>query len=174
MRLLNYRMRIYKILFFLLTVFFVSCGKKTPTGILSHEQMTALLVDMHIVDGSLFVIPQTPDSLYKYSAAKYQYVFKQHQTDSTQFKKSFKYYTNKPDELLDIYENVVPIIKARADSSAKIKLKKDSLERIKQDKKNQMLAKRAADSIARIQKVKADSLKKKAKAVKPARAKTLL
>ena len=173
MSLLNYRMRIYKILFFLLMVFFVSCGKKTPPGILSHKQMTALLVDMHIVDGSLFTVQPYPDSLYKYSAAKYQYVFKQHQTDSIQFKNSFKYYTNKPDELLDIYEEVVPIIKTKNDSVVKYKIKFDSLERIKQTKINQMLAKRAADSLKRIKKVKADSLKKKAKAVKPAQAQTL-
>jgi hypothetical protein len=161
MSLLNYRMRIYKILFFLIPIFLLSCGTKIPAGILDHEQMTGLLVDIHIVDGSLFEVAQDPDSLFKYGINKYQYVFKQHKTDSTQFKKSFKYYTNKPDQLFEIYEEVTKVIKAKSDSSLKIRAKIDSLERIKQNKINERLAKRAADSIARLNKIKADSIAKK-------------
>jgi len=156
-------MRIYKILFFLPLLFLLSCKDKEATGILSHEDMQAVLVDVHIVDGTLFEVSGLPDSLYKYSSGKYEQVFKKHNIDSTQFKKSFLYYTNRPDELFDIYEKVVPAIKIKADSAAKVKRVADSLENIKQKKVNQDLGKRAADSIKRIneKKLKADSLKKK-------------
>lgn len=158
-------MRIYIILFFLPVLFLLSCKDKKDPGILSHEDMQALLVDVHIVDGTLFEVPAFPDSLYKYSSGKYQRVFEKHHTDSTQFKKSFIYYTNRPDELFDIYEKVVPAIKVKADSAAKVKRKADSLENIRQQKISAAIAKRAADSIKRInnKKLKADSLKIKKK-----------
>jgi len=167
-------MRIYKVLFFLPLLFLLSCREKRPAGILDHEQMEAILVDIHIVDGLIFNVPLIPDSLYKHSAAKYQYVFEQHHIDSAQFKKSFIYYSKQPDQLYDIYDKVVAAIKVKADSSARIKTKADSLERIKQNKINQLLAKRAADSLKRVNQLKADSLaRKKAKADSIAKTKTL-
>ncbi|MFD1256110.1 DUF4296 domain-containing protein [Mucilaginibacter terrae] len=156
-------MRIYKVLFFLIPVYLLSCGPQTPAGILNHERMTGLLIDMHIADGSLFEVSQDPDSLFKYGNNRYLYIFKQHQTDSVQFKKSFTYYSNKPDQLFEIYEAVTKVIKAKSDSSLKIRAKIDSLEQIKQNKINEKLAKRAADSIARLNKIKADSIAKRVK-----------
>jgi hypothetical protein len=152
-------------------VFFVSCGPSIPSGVLDHDEMSALLIDMHIVDGSLFQVSQHPDTLFKYGINKYQNIFQQHQTDSVQFKKSFSYYSNNPDQLLEIYEKVFTVIKAKSDSSAKIRNKADSLKRIEDNKINERLAKRAADSIARVNKIKTDSLHKKAKADSLAKAK---
>jgi len=165
-------MRNYKILFFLPLLFLLSCKDKEAAGILSQEDMQAILVDVHIVDGTLFEVPGFPDSLYKYSVGKYQRVFEQHHTDSVQFKKSFIYYSNRPNELFKIYGKVVPAIKFKADSAATVKRKADSLENIRQQKINAAIAKRAADSIKSVndKKLKADSLKKKVKpasAVKP-------
>jgi len=156
-------MRIYKILFFLPLLFLLSCKDEKAAGILSHEDMQALLVDVHIVDGTVFELSPEPDSLYKYTSGKYARVFQKHHTDSTQFKKSFSYYTNRPDELLEIYEKVVPAIKFKADSAATVKRKADSLENIRQQKIIQAKAKHTADSVKRVndQKAKADSLKKK-------------
>lgn len=110
-------MRIYIILFFLAPVIFISCkGKDTPPGILDKEAMAALLVDVHLVDGSLSSVPQFPDTLYKYGMGKYLSVFKLHHTDSTQFKKSFKYYVNKPDQLEAVYDDVINRLKQKTDS----------------------------------------------------------
>jgi hypothetical protein len=167
---LNYRMHFYKTLFFLAAVFFVSCSDNSPKNILPPQQMAAVLVDIHKVDGSLMEMAQHPDSLYKYSAARYQQVFKQHKVDTAAFKKSFKYYASKPDQLFDIYEKVVPVIKAQSDSATKVKIKADSLERIKQNKLTERLAKRATDSVNRLKKAKADSLSKiKKQPAKPAK-----
>ncbi|WP_345947562.1 DUF4296 domain-containing protein [Mucilaginibacter sp. PAMB04274] len=153
-------MHLYKNLFFLVAIFFVSCGDDVPKGILTHQQMAGVLVDVHIIDGSLMEIAQQPDTLYKYSANRYLQVFKQHDTDSAQFRKSFSYYANKPDQLFDIYEKVLPIIKAKSDSATKVKVRADSLERIRQNKINEKIAKRVADSVARLNKDKADSVAK--------------
>jgi hypothetical protein len=115
---LNYRMRIYIILFFLVPLLF-SCKSDTPPGILDQEQMAAVLVAVHLVNGTMASVPQHPDSLYKYGTGKYQLVFKQHHTDSAQFRKSFRYYTSKPDKLDAVYDDVIKLLKAKADSITK-------------------------------------------------------
>jgi hypothetical protein len=157
-------MRNYKILFFLPLLFLLSCKDKPAEGILNSEQMQALLIDVHIVDGALYEVSSEPDSLFKYGSGKYEQVFKKHHTDSTQFKKSFYYYTNRPDELYKIYEKIVPAIKFKADSAITVRRKADSLENIRLQKISQSAAKRAADSVKRVndKKLKADSLNRPA------------
>jgi hypothetical protein len=167
-------MRIYKVLFFLPLLFLLSCKSKVPAGILGSEEMKSLLIDIHIVDGQLASVPATPDSLFKHSASFYQQVFEQHHTDSTQFAKSFNYYTNQPDQMFEIYDGVYNVIKVKADSAVKVNTKKDSLERARQAKLAAQLAKRTADSVKRVNKARADSiLKKKTRADAADRAKKL-
>jgi hypothetical protein len=108
-------MRKYIMLFFLVPLLF-SCKSSTPPGILDQEQMAAVLVDVHIVNGTLAGMAQHPDTLYKNGIDKYQMVFKQHHTDSTQFKNSFKYYTSKPDKLSAVYDEVINRLKEKTDS----------------------------------------------------------
>ncbi|WP_158828551.1 DUF4296 domain-containing protein [Mucilaginibacter lacusdianchii] len=111
-------MRIYIILFFLVPILF-SCKSSTPPEILDKDQMADVLVDVHLVNGTLATVPQLPDSLYKYGINKYQVVFKNHHTDSTQFRKSFKYYVSKPDQLDAVYEQVVEKLKKKTESFTK-------------------------------------------------------
>ncbi len=158
---LNYRKHIYYVLFFLAAFFFVSCKSDKPKGILSHEQMERVLTDIHIVDGSLTDKMMVPDTMFKYGNAEYMQIFQQHGFDSGDFKKSFKYYSNKPDELFEIYDKVTAELKVRVDSATKEREKRQKVELSRQAKENERIAKRAADSIARINKAKADSLKKK-------------
>jgi len=154
-------MRQYKILFFLVPVILLSaCKPGRPNGVLSPKQMVPLLVDLHIVDGSLADIPQIPDSLYKHGMRKYDAVFKAHEVDTAEFRKSYAWYSNKPDDFYEIYDNVATIIKTKADSAIKAKAKTDSLEQVKQNKILAARAKHMADSIKRVEKRKADSIKK--------------
>ena len=159
---LNYRKHFYYILFFLAATFFGSCESDKPKGILSHEQMESVLTDIHVVDGSLIDKMMVPDTMFKYGNAQYMQTFKQHKIDSGDFKKSFKYYANKPDELFEIYDKITANLKVRVDSATKVREKRQKVELAQQMKENERIAKRAADSIARVNKAKADSLKKKA------------
>jgi hypothetical protein len=113
-------------------------GNKAPKGTIDPVTMIGLLTEVHIADGSMFNTVQVPDSLYKYGTARYARVFKNFHTDSVQFKKSMKYYSNNPELLEKIYEQV----------SANIKQKSDSLNKINQQQ------------VARDSKRRADSLKK--------------
>jgi Domain of unknown function (DUF4296) len=110
-------------LFFFVLIFLAACrGNKTPTGILDKERMTNLLTEIHLVDASMYSLYQVPDTLYKYGTGKYLAVFKKYHTDSVQFKKSFKYYSLKPDALSDIYEQITNNLKHKSDSLNKINL----------------------------------------------------
>lgn len=154
-------MRIYKVLFFLVPVILLAaCKPGRPDGVLGPKQMVPLLVDVHLVDGSLAEVSQIPDSLFKYGFNRYDAVFKRYKTDSLQFKKSYAWYTNEPDQLYDIYVKVSDIIKAKADSLLKVRMRADSLEQVKQSKIMAAKAKKMADSVAKAEKRKTDSIAK--------------
>lgn len=132
----------YNKLFFSVLIFLAACsGNKVPDGIIAQDQMTNLLTDIHIVDGSMYNVMQVPDSLYKYGADKYHMVFNKYHTDSVQFKKSFQYYSAHPEKLQAIYEQITIIIKQKSDSVNKL-----NLDKINKDNK------RRQDSLNKVQK----------------------
>lgn len=103
--------------------------------------MTRLLTEIHITDGSMYNVMQVPDSLYKYGTAKYLVVFRSFHTDSNQFKKSLQYYSQKPELLVKMYEQVSDVLKMKSDS-----LNKVNQQQIAAD------AKRKADSLKKLPK----------------------
>lgn len=114
-------MRKHNIWFFSALLFLVACGDKVPDGIIEQDKMTNLLVDVHIVDGSLYNINNpVADSLYKYGINKYLKVFKNHKTDSIQFEKSIKYYSLQPEKLEEMYTAINEKIKFKLDSINKV------------------------------------------------------
>lgn len=146
-------MRKHIILFFSALLFLFACKRgNNTTDVLDNDEMTRLLADVHIVDGSV-ANQLGGDSLYKYGTAKYMYVFKQYHTDSTQFKASLKYYAAKPEELLKIYNGVNRILQKKADSLNKA-MSDDATKKRKEAEKAVAIA---------AKKLKADSVKIKAK-----------
>jgi uncharacterized protein DUF4296 len=114
-------MQKYKSLFFSLILFLCACGGiSVPSGIIEPDRMVALLTEVHIADGSMYNTVQVPDSLYKYGTEKYLLIFKNFGTDSLQFKKSMKYYSNRPEVLVKIYDQVTTNLKQKSDSLNKI------------------------------------------------------
>jgi hypothetical protein len=124
-------MRKHNILFFLALLFLGAClGNNVPDGIIKPDKMTNLMVDVHLVDGSITNIDsQEPDSVYKYGIKRYDKVFEQHHTDSLQFKKSMQYYSLHTQQLEEMYAEITRILQAKSDSINKI----DSLDRIKKN-----------------------------------------
>ena len=105
------------ILFFSVLVFLTACNtKSTPADVIPEPQMVSLLTDIHVTDGSLYNMPQIPDSLYKYGSARYAAVFKKHRTTDKQFKASLKYYTTQPEKMVVIYDQIAANIKNKIDS----------------------------------------------------------
>ena len=109
-------------LFFWALIFLYACNS-TPKGIIKPHEMTQLMVDVHIADGSLSTIDiPTGDSLYKYGYNRFVLVFKKHHTDSIQFKNSLKYYTMNPDKLEAVYADVTKILQVKLDSVNKLQI----------------------------------------------------
>ena len=117
-------MRKYITLFFSVTFLLSACkGVKAPGEVINHNRMISLLTELHIVDGGMFSVTQSPDSLYKYGTDRYLALFKKYHTDSVQFKKSLKYYTTQPVELQAIYDQVLVNLKQKTDSLNKLQQK---------------------------------------------------
>jgi len=108
----------YIILFFLVLTLLCSChgDDSAPDGILKKSEMVNVLTDVHIADGGLINISQAPDTLYKYGYLRYPAVFKKYNTDSAEFRRSFKYYSLKPAVFSDIYDKVLKKLQVKTDS----------------------------------------------------------
>ena len=132
----------YNKLFFSVLIFLAACnGEHKPDGLIKKDQMITLLTEVHIVDGSMYNLMQVPDTLCKYGTGRYLAMFKKYNTDSVQFKNSFKYYSAHPDIMQSIYEQVSKNIKQKTDSLNKI-----NEQQIAKD------TKRRADSISKLPK----------------------
>lgn len=108
-------MRKYINLFFSALIFLLACNS-TPNGIIKRDRMTSLLVDIHLTDGGLMNVIQVPDTLYKYGNARYLAVFKKYDTDSNQFRRSYKYYTTQPEVFAAMYDDVLKALQIKTDS----------------------------------------------------------
>jgi len=156
-------MRFYKILFSLTLFFLFSCSRdKRPPNLIEEDRFIPLLVDIHLADGYLSSGPQIPDNLNYRGNGLYAAIFKKHGVDSSQFKKSFQYYSSHLEEMNLIYKTVVDQLKAKNDSIIKMQAAAEM-------KKN----KHQADSLAKA--VKIDSARQAAKrdSVKKTNAKKL-
>ncbi|RYZ94839.1 MAG: DUF4296 domain-containing protein [Sphingobacteriaceae bacterium] len=108
-------MRKYISLFFSAIVVLCACND-TPGGVIEKEKMVDVLMDVHIIDGTMFNVSSMPDSAYKYGTGRYINVFKNHDTDSAQFNRSLKYYTSKPEVLKTMYDTITARLQIRVDS----------------------------------------------------------
>jgi len=108
----------YIILFFSVTFILGACGSHNQeVKVIPHDQMIDLLIDMHVVDGSIYAgISQNPDTLYKYDMGRFLLVFRHYHTDSATFRRSLKYYTNQPTELSEMYVLIMARLKKKSDS----------------------------------------------------------
>lgn len=98
-------------------LFLFSCGRNSvPEGIIKQDKMAALLVDLHLVDGSVSMASQ-PDTINKYAFGLYKAVFQKHQVDTAVFRKSFKYYSEHPILMDKIYDGVLKNLQTRQDSA---------------------------------------------------------
>ncbi|HCN85045.1 MAG TPA: DUF4296 domain-containing protein [Sphingobacteriaceae bacterium] len=98
------------LLFFALT-FFTSCDfAGAPEGILPRDKMISVLTDIQVVDA--YVTSMPIDSVKKNKIDFYKSVFKKHETDSLQFRKSLEYYSRDPEKMQRMYETVQTAIDA--------------------------------------------------------------
>lgn len=78
-----------------------SCGEKLPEGVVPQQQMSALLLDMHLADGRLASMPI--DSARAHRDAYYHAIFNQYGIDSTTFEQSVTFYSTRPYMMNELY-----------------------------------------------------------------------
>jgi len=115
-------MRIYKYLFFLVTLAFAGCisEETVPANIIQIDRMASLCAEIHQVDGNLMAGNQMPDSIYLHGMGTFVAVFKKYHTDTAAFKKSYLWYTQHPKKLNDVYTSVIALLQKRVDSLTKL------------------------------------------------------
>jgi hypothetical protein len=78
---------------------------EVPTGMLSHQEMVDILVDVHVIEGarSGTLILGDTNSIPDY----YSRIYLKHNTTEQDFKTSFDWYTHHPEKLKMVYEDVI-------------------------------------------------------------------
>ena len=113
---------------FALAIFlFISCSSKTdtiPSKVIPKDKMADILVDVHLAEASAENRGLNSPQINIQMAAKYDSLFQKHETSFSQFKSSYDYYLDHPDELSEIYTIVVnklTTIESKINSGRKIK-----------------------------------------------------
>jgi len=92
------------LLLFFIFVFFSACGDGVPKGIIAKENMVSVLTDLHLADG--YTSSLYGDSTNQKVASVYKALYKKYGTDSIGLRKSLIYYSERPEELEIIYNQV--------------------------------------------------------------------
>lgn len=104
------RLRIYnKVFGFLcLMVLFLqtSCFQnERPAEVLPIDSMKTLMMDLYLLEARMNMAP-IPNEL-ETTASYYKTIFAKHKVDSLQFAKSIDYYTARPEEMAQIYQELI-------------------------------------------------------------------
>ena len=151
-------MRNYITLFFFGLLFIMACesSKPIPPDVIPKKQMIGLLTQIHIIDGTMYNYPQNPDTLYKKGISRYLELFKAYHTDTTQFKRSMKFYTSQNVLFDEMYDQVMVNMNAKVDSLNNIRKEHAKADSIK----NLIRFKKTQDSIKQVEAHKAKELHK--------------
>lgn len=90
----------------------LSCSPSRPSGILSEDKMTDILVDYHLAQGMAEAQSENVDvTRYKYIQA----VFKKYRITEAEFDSSMVYWSGRSEDFSHIYDNVVTRVQAQAE-----------------------------------------------------------
>lgn len=78
-----------------------------PAGILSKDKMIEVLLDVHLAESSVNSRGLTNLQLNQLIATRYDGILKSHETTFPEFKKSFDYYLQHPEQFEEIYQEIV-------------------------------------------------------------------
>ena len=114
----------------------IACGEKTPQGIISKKVLPDLLVELHLLDGNLALLPI--DSARAKILPAYERVLEYYDSDTAAFARTIAYYAERPVDFQQIYEEVTTRLQARIDADNAVRaaayrrqLEADSLRNIR-------------------------------------------
>lgn len=92
-----------KVLYVLLLILLSGCGM-CPWGVLSRNEMVAVLLDVHVAEAAMKVVDTSAKRIEKQEY--YNIIFEKHNTTKEQFDKSLDWYARHPKVLVEIYDDV--------------------------------------------------------------------
>ncbi|PCH98103.1 MAG: hypothetical protein COB85_02205 [Bacteroidetes bacterium] len=120
-------MKKYLILFLAITS--ITCTndgdlEMVPDGYLSKQQMVELLVDIQLIEGGIIIRKMDHKKFGDDINAYYQETFKKHGLTKESFELNLKYYTDNPEKLEVVYEEVLnELSKLQAESETQRPIK---------------------------------------------------
>lgn len=105
-------MRKHFLTFFLLAI--IGCkSEEIPEGILGIEEMTAILIDVHIAEGKISDLKQHPDTAAVILRHFEDEIFEKHNLEREVYIKSYQYHLTNIKSLQEIYTRVVDSLNVR-------------------------------------------------------------
>ena len=93
----------------------VSCSKedKLPKGYMDDVEMVAFLIDLHTAQAEVQNLKLQPDSAAFLFNVLERKILDDHNSEDSVFYKSYSWYLDHPDQMLDIYTAVVDSLSLR-------------------------------------------------------------
>ncbi len=92
-----------KVLYVLLLILLSGCGMR-PWGILSHDEMVVVLLDVHVAEAAMKIVDSSAKRIEKQEY--YNTVFEKYNITKEQFDKSLDWYARHPKLLVAIYDDL--------------------------------------------------------------------
>ena len=101
-----------KYLIHIIMIMCISCSdeegmQKMPDDVFSKAEMVELLVDIQLIEGGVIVRQLNEQKFSHEINAYYQNTFKKHGLTKKTFEYNMRYYTDNPDKLDAVYEEVI-------------------------------------------------------------------
>jgi len=119
-----------KFLILVLVTVCMSCSdeegaQRMPDGILTKQEMVELLVDIQLIEGGIIIRKLDEKKFGEEINAYYQKAFKKHGLTKETFEYNMRYYTDNPEILDAVYEEVInEISRQQAESETQQTIKK--------------------------------------------------
>ncbi len=120
-----------RLIILLLATLLIACGsEKKPANLIEQDKMPVILADIHEAEAHVnnMHLGGQDSSILAYQRLRWK-IMKQHQTDTTTFRVSLKYYISHPNTFKSIYEEVKILLENRRKAVQIPKPKIDTLKK---------------------------------------------
>ncbi|SEG39929.1 DUF4296 domain-containing protein [Algoriphagus boritolerans] len=108
------------LLAFLFLVFSFSCDSdRTPSGVLSEDEVVNVLIDIQLTEGMVGALPISYDSSQVLYALMEKEIFIKHGVEDSVFVNSMRYYLEDARKMDQIYSRVIDSLVVRESNPAK-------------------------------------------------------
>lgn len=98
-------------LFILLSFFLFACTNpdsvSIPDSVLPEEKMAEMMTDIHLLEATMNIQVGNTDKMGPDGKAINFNIYKKHQVTKEQFEESYKFYTENPELLAEVYQLVL-------------------------------------------------------------------